>query len=166
MVRTLGDELVESMPSSEKRFANKQADIAAQIAEILDKKGWTQRDLADAANLQESYVSRILRGWWNPTLKTICAIEEALGENIIIVPAYYALEMREKRWAASNHGVENIAIYQARAMPDASRTVRAEQTFNPLGALLLSHASQGRISDWHIHMPGVSNGRVYSHGEA
>ena len=43
----------------------------------------TQRELAEKLGKQESYVSKILAGWSNPTLKTIVEFEVALGKDII-----------------------------------------------------------------------------------
>ncbi|NTW82582.1 MAG: helix-turn-helix transcriptional regulator [Chlorobiaceae bacterium] len=43
----------------------------------------TQRELAEKIGKKESYISRILSGYANTTLKTISELEEALGEDII-----------------------------------------------------------------------------------
>lgn len=91
MPTTLLEKLANQVPSLKRRFVRKQADIAVQIREVLEEKQWTQRDLASAANLKESYISKLLHGGANPTLKTICTIEEALDTEILIAPGGGAL---------------------------------------------------------------------------
>jgi len=46
----------------------------------------TQRQLAEKLGKKESYISRILAGWANPTLRTIVEFEVALGQNIVEIP--------------------------------------------------------------------------------
>lgn len=61
--------------------------IAERILLILDQKGLSQADLARLMDVPRSYVTRILRseGENPPTLKTLVAIEVALGESILEV---------------------------------------------------------------------------------
>lgn len=61
----------------------RQQEIAARIAVILERKNWSQQDLADAVSKGKSYVSAILAGESNLTLKTITLLENALNERII-----------------------------------------------------------------------------------
>ncbi len=75
--------LVESIPPVTRRYVNRQVGLAATVAEVLKSKGMTQRELAEKIGKKESYISRILSGDANPTLKTISELEEALGEDII-----------------------------------------------------------------------------------
>jgi transcriptional regulator with XRE-family HTH domain len=83
---TLLDQLVEEIPSAEVRFFDKTDDVAERIRALLDERGMTQRELADAMDKQPSYVSRVLGGAVNLTLKTICAFEDALGADLLAVP--------------------------------------------------------------------------------
>ncbi len=64
----------------------RQLEIAERIAMILERKGWNQQDLADATSKGKSYISAILAGETNLTLKTILLLENALGERIIEIP--------------------------------------------------------------------------------
>ena len=57
--------------------------IALRIRLILDDKGWTQQQLADAMEVNKSYVSKILAGEQNMTLEGITSIEKALNSTII-----------------------------------------------------------------------------------
>ena len=51
------------------RLVRKQGDIVAQTVEYLKERGWTRRDLAQRSGMQESYLSRVLAGNANLTLK-------------------------------------------------------------------------------------------------
>lgn len=66
----------------------KSIDIALQIQDILQRKGWTQKELAAHTEQRPSFISRILAGKTNMTLQAIARIEDALGENLLVVPKY------------------------------------------------------------------------------
>lgn len=63
----------------------KKEQIASRIRALLDQKGWSQQQLADAMGVNKSYVSKILSGEQNMTLEGISSIEKALGERIVDV---------------------------------------------------------------------------------
>lgn len=85
---TLLDQLISKIPADVKKFVQKQGQIAAQFASILEKKGMTQKEFARKAGMKESRVSKILSGNANMTLKTITSIEAILNEDIITVPMF------------------------------------------------------------------------------
>lgn len=65
--------------------------VAERVAVLLDKRGWTQRDLVNAlaelgSKKKDSYISRLLSGGQNVTLRTLAELEVALGEPIITTP--------------------------------------------------------------------------------
>lgn len=72
----------------ESRFIRKQMDIAAQIDTFLRQTNWTQKNLAAESGLRPSQISQLLSGDANPTIKTIVAIEEALGKDVIVCPEF------------------------------------------------------------------------------
>lgn len=74
-----------SSPEIEK-YVSHNVDIAEQIHLILDKLGWTQKDLAKKLRKSEAEVSKWLSGQHNLTIKSISKIELALGEDIITTP--------------------------------------------------------------------------------
>lgn len=80
---SLFQSLLESVPSSAKKYVNRQVGFAATVAEKLKLNGMTQRELADKLGKKESYISRVLSGDANPTLKTISELEDALGADVI-----------------------------------------------------------------------------------
>lgn len=89
MSQSLFRQLVEKIPSVRRRFVRKQGDIAMQIHNLLEEKGWTQRRLADEMGKRESHISRILSGGGNPTIKTIVEFEEALDAEILVAPMFF-----------------------------------------------------------------------------
>jgi transcriptional regulator with XRE-family HTH domain len=80
------------------RFIRKQMDIAAQIDTFLRQTNWTQKKLAAEAGLRPSQISQILTGDANPTIKTIVAIEEALGKEVIVCPEFFEEDMLNEGW--------------------------------------------------------------------
>ncbi len=71
---------------STRRFVERQGAFAVRITEIMKVSGISQRQLAEKLGKNESYISRIVAGWANPTLKTIVEFEVALGQNLIEIP--------------------------------------------------------------------------------
>ncbi|MBC7775039.1 MAG: helix-turn-helix transcriptional regulator [Phycisphaerae bacterium] len=66
-------------------YIQKNLDIAFRVNELLQQKGWTQKDLAKALDKSESEVSRWLSGLHNLTLKSIVKLEAVLGAEIMAV---------------------------------------------------------------------------------
>lgn len=58
-------------------------DIVLRINEILERKGYTQKDLADKMKKRPSEINKWLKSNHNLTLKTIAKLEAELGEPII-----------------------------------------------------------------------------------
>lgn len=61
--------------------------IVDRICDILEAKGWKQKDLADKMGKTEAEISRWMRGTHNFTMDTLAAIQTALGERIIDIPS-------------------------------------------------------------------------------
>lgn len=80
---SLFQKLVESMPPFTKQYVDRQVGFAATVAEKLKASGMSQRELANKLGKKESFISRVLSGDANPTLKTISEFEVALGEDVI-----------------------------------------------------------------------------------
>jgi len=61
-------------------------DVSARLGQVLDsREDLTQQDLAECMGKDASYVSRVLGGGVNLTLKTIAQFEEALDDRVICV---------------------------------------------------------------------------------
>jgi transcriptional regulator with XRE-family HTH domain len=66
-----------------KKLVKRSMAISKLISEILDRKGLSQKDLADKLGKKESEISKWLRGTHNFTFKTIGKIESVLEESLI-----------------------------------------------------------------------------------
>lgn len=72
-------------PEEVRIFVRQYTDIVVRINEILQSKGYSQRELAIRMNKKPSEINKWLRGNHNLTLKTIAKLEAELGEPIIEV---------------------------------------------------------------------------------
>lgn len=86
MRKTLLDKVLLKVPNTVKALVEKQYDVAEQISSILGKKGLKHKDLVELSGKKPSYISRVLGGVANMTLKTIVELEDALGEKILVTP--------------------------------------------------------------------------------
>lgn len=57
--------------------------IIDSIAEILKRKGMTQRELAEKIGCNETQITRWTRGFPNFTIASLAKLSEALGEPLI-----------------------------------------------------------------------------------
>jgi len=80
------DRIVARTPAQTWRTIAKILDVTDRIHAILHQKGMSQKDLAVALRKSESEISKWLSGTHNLELKTIIRIEEALDEEILVVP--------------------------------------------------------------------------------
>ena len=62
-----------------------QIQIGERIKVILKEKGLKQQELADSAGMTKSYLSRVIHGTENITVKTIETLEKALKDKVINV---------------------------------------------------------------------------------
>ncbi len=88
---------VEQTPSAEKRFYRKNDEVVARIRELKEQQGLTQEELAEEMEKKPSYISRVLGGGVNLTLKTIAEFEEALGDDILAVPESSSVQSTTRR---------------------------------------------------------------------
>jgi transcriptional regulator with XRE-family HTH domain len=77
------DLIYEKVPTHTKLMVSKSFDISGRILDILEEKGWTQKDLAEKLSKKESEISKWMKGTHNFTLETIAKIEIALGQTIL-----------------------------------------------------------------------------------
>lgn len=83
----LFDDILAGTSDESSMFVQRSLAIANQIAQLLDKKGLKQKDLADLLGKKEAEVSRWLSGFHNFTIKSIVKIEKALDTQIVYTPA-------------------------------------------------------------------------------
>jgi transcriptional regulator with XRE-family HTH domain len=86
MRNKLFQKILEQAPEYSRVFVRKYTDIIDRIYDLMEEKGYLQKDLAQKLGKQESEISRWLKGDHNLTLRTIAKLEAALGEEIITVP--------------------------------------------------------------------------------
>jgi len=73
----------DETPEEVRIFVRQYTDIVVRINNILQAKGYTQKDLAERMNKKPSEINKWLKGNHNLTLKTIAKLEAELGEPII-----------------------------------------------------------------------------------
>jgi transcriptional regulator with XRE-family HTH domain len=73
----------EETPEEVRIFVRQYTDIVVRINQILQAKGYTQKDLADKMKKTPSEIKKWLKGNHNLTLKTLAKLEAELGEPII-----------------------------------------------------------------------------------
>ncbi|WP_296683679.1 helix-turn-helix transcriptional regulator [Flavobacterium sp.] len=93
----------KTINADNKQFISKNLDISQQVFEILERKGWKQKNLAQALGKSESEISKLLSGLHNLTLKSITQLEVVLESDIITTP--------KKRSSLSNDLVNGITFY-------------------------------------------------------
>jgi len=70
-------------PEEVRIFVRYYTDIVVRIRQLLDEKGYTQKDLADKLGKRPSEINKWLNGNHNLTIKTLAKLEAELGEPII-----------------------------------------------------------------------------------
>ena len=68
-------------------WLDKSFEIALKIQDVLEDKGWKQKELAARLEVSPQQVSKILKGQENLSLATIAKIEEILETPLITVPS-------------------------------------------------------------------------------
>lgn len=79
-------QLADAIPAWQRRFTRKfLVDTVIRMNELVEASGKTHREIAEAAGWKEPYVSRILSGRHNITLRTLARFEEAVGADVLTV---------------------------------------------------------------------------------
>lgn len=69
----------EVLRSPEYWFEHAQNELYAQVVEYMERKGLNQSELALELGVSRAYISQILKGNFNYTLKTLIEISLAIG---------------------------------------------------------------------------------------
>lgn len=100
------------------------ARVALAVAELLEQKGWTQRQLAERIGVTEGRISQLLAADSNPTMRTLARIGNALGCELeisfstpppveeTVVPERWPLALLP-RWEHSDPCEETIELADA-----------------------------------------------------
>lgn len=86
MRNKLLQEAIEQVPEYTHTFVRMYGDIIDRIYDLMEQKGYLQKDLARILGKSESEISKWLNDNHNLTLRTIAKLQVALGEEIITVP--------------------------------------------------------------------------------
>jgi DNA-binding Xre family transcriptional regulator len=108
------------IPAENRQFVKKSLDIQDQVADLLAKKGWTQKELATRMGKTEAEVSRWLNELHNLTMKSIAKLEVALGEDIILTPGTAARWRPTVKWTV--HGTVNDPHHAAKTGQGPAKT--------------------------------------------
>lgn len=71
--------VIEETPDKELAFYDYIDDLSDQIYEAMEDKGWSKADLARATGKSRSWVTQVLAGDKNITMKTFIYILHAMG---------------------------------------------------------------------------------------
>lgn len=115
MTESFLDEIEDALSDEEKRLIEKQIDIAVQVDESIKRLDITKQEFASRMGWKPSYLSRVLAGDSNLTLKTIARLEIVLGEEIITTPkgTEYGLESAASVWIAEESSIHERPGYAA-----------------------------------------------------
>jgi transcriptional regulator with XRE-family HTH domain len=75
----------EDTPEEVRIFVRQYTDIVVRVNQIMQAKGYTQKDLALKMKKKPSEINKWLKGNHNLTLKTLAKLEAELGEPIIYI---------------------------------------------------------------------------------
>ena len=91
------DEEVSHISPEERALMVKSLEIISQVHSILEKRGITQKALADMLKVSPPAVSKMLAPGGNLELNTVVRLENILGETILTTPdKITALSKREE----------------------------------------------------------------------
>ncbi|OMP75669.1 MULTISPECIES: helix-turn-helix transcriptional regulator [unclassified Chitinophaga] len=76
-------QIQEETPAEVRIFVRQYTDIVIRIEQILQARGYTQKDLAGRMGKKSSEINKWLKGNHNFTLMTLAKLEAELGEPII-----------------------------------------------------------------------------------
>ncbi len=86
MISPVVKRLLERTPEDVKIFVDLYTNLQMRIAQILEDKQMTQKDLAGKLGKQPSEISKWLNGEHNFTLRSLAKLQAELGEVLLEVP--------------------------------------------------------------------------------
>lgn len=78
--------VLSETPAETRQFVRRHGELVVRIAEILQERGWSQKDLAEKMGKKPSEISKWLSGEHNLTLRSLAKLEIELGEDLIQIP--------------------------------------------------------------------------------
>jgi len=86
----IAQKIADETPAEVSIFVRQYTDIVVRIHELMQEKGYTQKDLAIKMNKRPSEINKWLKGNHNLTLKTLAKLEAELGAPLIYTSREYA----------------------------------------------------------------------------
>jgi len=86
MKNSLAHQILEETPAEIHQFIRRYGELVVRIYDLLEEKGWTQKDLAEKLDKSPSEISKWLSGEHNFTLRSLAKLEIELGEDLIQIP--------------------------------------------------------------------------------
>ncbi|PSL34731.1 helix-turn-helix domain-containing protein [Chitinophaga ginsengisoli] len=116
------EDALNALPAHAMERAAMSLEVADRIHAILEKKGMSHRDLAQALGKSESEISKWMRGTHNFTFDTIAKINMALDAKLIYVPKERTVRQGDGRLAKSDATVIPIKpLKSAGGLSDTSQ---------------------------------------------
>jgi transcriptional regulator with XRE-family HTH domain len=113
-----------------RRLIKKQMDIAAQVYELTQAKGWTQKELANQSGVSEQQLSNIMSGHANPTLKTLVKLEEVFNADIVVAPKFYKKALNKEGYTIVRQSMaENFQLDLEEWVNRHKEVILDEKTF-------------------------------------
>jgi transcriptional regulator with XRE-family HTH domain len=108
-----------------KEWLDKSALIAVKILSTLKSKSITQKELAEEIGVSPQYINKVVKGFENLSLETICKIEKSLGITLVSVPSYESSQV-----IADNFLPFSDALSRNMSKPIASEKIDCSTTSN------------------------------------
>ena len=78
--------LLDAAPAWQRRFSNKfLVDTVGRMNALVAESPLSRGEIADRAGWKEPYLSRVLSGKQNLTLRSLAKFEEAVGGDVLVV---------------------------------------------------------------------------------
>lgn len=89
-------QILSETPSEVRQFVLRYGELVARIYDLLEEKGWNQKDLAEKLGKSPSEISKWLSGEHNFTLRSLAKLEVELGEDLIRIPKNRRFQVHSK----------------------------------------------------------------------
>ena len=97
MRNTIARQILEETPAETRQFVRRYGELVVRIHELLEQKGWSQKDLANRLGKSPSEISKWLSGDHNFTLRSLAKLEVELGEELIKIPKISKFQVNSRQ---------------------------------------------------------------------
>lgn len=111
--KNIFDQKFDQISFMEKRWHSAMDDIAARISSLMEQQELTQDAVATRMGKHKSYISRVLSGGVNLTIKTIAEFEEALGSPLMQIVVEEQVKPIRRRKKPELAGIDNAVSVNA-----------------------------------------------------